>query len=77
MPSKTFRVGKWMNSHHRMARSVMDILEGRNPEYELVPGPQARLYLEMAMDAHAYHIADTRIYFPLDDANNPFDTWTA
>ena len=69
MPSKTFRVGKWMNSHHRMARSVMDILEGRNPEYELVQGSQARLYLEMAMAA--------RIYFPLKDTNNPFDSSSA
>ena len=36
---------KWVNSHHRMARSMMDILEGKEPEYELVQGPQARLYL--------------------------------
>ena len=68
---------KWVNSHHRMARSMMDILEGKEPEYELVQGPQARLYLEMAMAAHASHIAGARIYFPLEETNNPFDTWTA
>ncbi len=57
-----------------MARSMMDMLEGKEPEYALVQGSQARLYLEMAMAAH---VAGTRIYLPLEDANNPFDSWSA
>lgn len=53
---------------------MMDMLEGKEPEYALVQGSQARLYLEMAMAAH---VAGTRIYLPLEDANNPFDSWSA
>ena len=68
---------KWVNAHHRMARSMMDMLEGKTPEYELVQGPNARLYLEMAMAAHASHIAGARVSLPLSDGKNPFDSWTS
>ena len=67
---------KWVNAHHRMAGCMIDMLAGRPPEYELVQGPNARLYLEMAMAAHASHIAGARVSLPLPDAKNPFDTWT-
>ena len=68
---------KWVNAHHRMARSMMDMLEGNTPEYELVQGPNARLYLEMAMAAHASHIAGARVSLPLSEGKNPFDSWTS
>ena len=68
---------KWVHAHHRMARSMMDMLEGKTPEYELVHGPNARLYLEMAMAAHASHIAGARVSLPLPDGKNPFDSWTS
>ena len=29
---------KWVNAHHRMARSLLDLLDGRQPEYELCIG---------------------------------------
>jgi predicted dehydrogenase len=68
---------KWVNAHHRMARSMMDMLVGQTPEYELAQGPNARLYLEMAMATHASHIAGTRVSLPLPDGKNPFDSWTS
>ena len=68
---------KWVNAHHRMARSMMDMLEGKTPEYELVQGPNARLYSEMAMAAHASHMAGARVSLPLSDGKNPFDSWTS
>ena len=67
---------KWVNAHHRMARSMMDMLEGKTPEYELLQGPNARLYSEMAMAAHASHIAGARVSLPLPDGKNPFNSWT-
>jgi hypothetical protein len=66
---------KWVNAHHRMARSMVTILQGGQPECELVQLPNARLYLEMAMMAHASHIAGARVNFPLETAVNPFDQW--
>ena len=68
---------KWVNAHHRMARSMMDMLEGKTPEYELVQGPNARLYLEMAMAPHASQVAGARVSLPLPDGRNPFDSWTS
>lgn len=67
---------KWVKAHHRMARSMVAMLRGESPEYELVQGENARLYLEMAMMAHASHIAEARVSLPLPDGKNPFDTWT-
>ena len=67
---------KWINAHHRMARSMMDMLEGKNPEWELVQLTNARLYLEMAMMAHASHMAGSRVSLPLATSDNPFDHWT-
>ena len=40
-----------------MARSFIDMIEGKEPEWELVELENARLYLEMAMMAHASHMA--------------------
>jgi predicted dehydrogenase len=68
---------KWVNAHHRMARSMVKILRGEEPECDLVQGPNARLYLEMAMMAHASHIAGARVNLPLETAANPFDEWVA
>ncbi len=66
---------KWVNAHHRMARSMVAMLRGQEPEFELVQGANARIYLEMAMLAHASHIAGARVTYPLPSALNPFDTW--
>jgi len=68
---------KWVKAHHRMAASMIALLRGEEPEYELVQGENARLYLEMAMMAHASHIAGARVNYPLGTATNPFDQWTA
>jgi predicted dehydrogenase len=66
---------KWVNAHHRMAQSMVAMLKGEEPEFELVQGENARIYLEMAMMAHASHIAGARVAYPLGYATNPFDTW--
>lgn len=66
---------KWVKAHHRMAASMSALLRGEAPEYELVQGENARLYLEMAMMAHASHIAGARVNYPLGLATNPFDDW--
>jgi len=67
---------KWVRAHHRMAASMISMLRGETPEYDLVQLPNARLYLEMALLAHAAHITGTRTSLPLPDGNNPFDTWS-
>ncbi len=66
---------KWLNAHRRMARSMIDMIEGREPEWELVELENARLYLEMAMMAHASHRAGARVGLPLASTANPFDDW--
>lgn len=66
---------KWVKAHWRMAASMVTMLRGQTPEWELVQGPNARLYLEMAMMAHASHISGSRVSWPLGTATNPFDTW--
>lgn len=66
---------KWVKAHHRMARSMVAMLRGQTPEFELVQAPNARIYLEMGMMAHASHMAGARVNWPLGYANNPFDTW--
>jgi hypothetical protein len=58
-----------------MAQSMVAMLKGEEPEFELVQGENARIYLEMAMMAHASHIAGARVAYPLGYATNPFDTW--
>ncbi len=68
---------KWVNAHRRMARSMMDMLEGKAPEWELVQLPDAKRHLEMAMLAHASHMQGARVSPPLPDGKNPFDHWTA
>jgi predicted dehydrogenase len=67
---------KWVRAHHRMAASMISMLRGETPEYDLVQLPNARLYLEMALSAHAAHISGARTPLPLPDGNNPFDTWS-
>jgi hypothetical protein len=67
---------KWVRAHHRMAASMVAMLRGDTPEYDLVQLPNARLYLEMALLAHAAHITGARTTLPLPDGNNPFDTWS-
>ena len=66
---------KWLNAHRRMARSMIDMIEGKEPEWELVELENARLYLEMAMMAHASHKAGARVGLPLAGTANPFDEW--
>jgi predicted dehydrogenase len=66
---------KWQRAHQRMARSMVDLLQGREPEWELVRGEHARLYAEMAMAAHASHMAGARVNLPLQGGHNPFDQW--
>ena len=66
---------KWLKAHQRMARAFIDGLEGREPEWELVGLENARLYLEMAMMAHASHRAGARVSLPLASTKNPFDDW--
>lgn len=66
---------KWVKAHHRMARAMIDMLEGREPEWTLVDLGRSRLLLEMAMMAHASHKAGTRVSLPLASTNNPFDDW--
>ena len=66
---------KWVKAHHRMARSMLDKLDGREPEFPLLDGRTARRHLEWAMAAHASHIAGARVALPLTDPHNPFDAW--
>jgi len=66
---------KWVRAHQRMTASMVAMLRGDTPECELVQGVQARLYLEMALLAHASHIAGARVSLPLPDGRNPFDSW--
>ena len=51
---------KWVNAHHRMAKAMIDRIEGREPEYELLEGSTARRHVEWAMAAHAAHMAGAR-----------------
>jgi predicted dehydrogenase len=66
---------KWVRAHHRMAASMAAALRGETPEYDLVGPANARLYLEMALLAHAAHIAGARVPLPLAGGRNPFDAW--
>ena len=66
---------KWVNAHHRMARSMIDRIEGRDREYTLLEGRQARKHLTWAMAAHASHVSGARVSLPQDISENPFDTW--
>ena len=66
---------KWLNAHRRMAESMVAMLENKEPEWELVGLEKSRLYLEMAMMAHAAHIAEARVSLPLESTANPFDKW--
>lgn len=66
---------KWINAHHRMARSMMDLIKGKEPEYELCHATTARRHIEMAMGARLSHIRGSRVTFPLVENENPFDTW--
>ena len=66
---------KWVNAHHRKAKAMIDRIEGREPEYELLEGSTARRHVEWAMAAHAAHMAGARVALPLDTAHNPFDAW--
>ena len=66
---------KWVNAHHRMARSLLDLLDGRQPEYELCIGQAARLLVEMATAVRLAHIRGARVPFPVTEAGNPFESW--
>ena len=66
---------KWVNAHHRMARSMLDLLDGRQPEYELCLGQAARLTVEMAIAARLAHIRGARVSFPVAETGNPFASW--
>ena len=64
-----------VNAHHRMAKAMIDRIEGRKPEYELLEGGTARRHVEWAMAARAAHMAGARVALALDTAHNPFDSW--
>jgi hypothetical protein len=66
---------KWVRAHQRMAAAMVATLRGEAPEYDLVGAANARLYLEMALLAHAAHISGARTPLPLADGRNPFDAW--
>ena len=66
---------KWINAHHRIARSILDMLDGKTPEYELCLGQIARRHMEMAMAARLSHIRGTRVSLPMDETGNPFEGW--
>jgi len=66
---------KWLNAHRRMAKSMIDRIEGRTPEFNLLEGKEARRHTEWAMAAHASHMCGSRVTFPLTTTTNPFDTW--
>ncbi len=66
---------KWINAHHRMARSMIDMIEGKKPEFELCTGKTARKHMEMAMAARLSHIRGDRVSLPLEDSANPYDSW--
>jgi len=70
---------KWLKAHQRMAASMLQMLRGEEPEWDLVQGPNARLYLEWAMAAHASHMLGARVALPLpapfDNGENPFAQW--
>jgi predicted dehydrogenase len=69
------RDNMWIEAHHNMARSMIDLIDGRNPEFELCDGRAARSQIAMAMAARLAHIKGGRVYFPLKDGQNPFDDW--
>jgi predicted dehydrogenase len=66
---------KWINAHNRMARSMIDMIEGRQPEYELCMGKTARRHMAMAMAARLSHINGARVALPLEESGNPLDSW--
>ena len=66
---------KWINAHHRMARSLLDTLDGKQPAYELCVGPDARRLVEMAIAARLAHIRGARVSFPVAETGNPFANW--
>lgn len=66
---------KWINAHHRMARSMLDMLDGKTPEYELCTGRNARRHIEMAMAARLSHIRGERVMLPINETDNPFLSW--
>ncbi len=68
---------KWLDAHRRMARALLDVLEGKPPAWELVHLPDARRFLETALLAHAAHVQGARVSPPLPDGKNPFDHWSA
>jgi predicted dehydrogenase len=66
---------KWINAHHRMSHAMLDILDGKTPEYELCLGQTARHHMEMAMAARLSHIRGARVVFPMEETGNPLETW--
>ena len=66
---------KWINAHQRMARSMLDLIKGTTPKFELCQATTVRKHIEMAMAAHLSHIQGNRVNFPLTEASNPFDSW--
>ena len=66
---------KWLNAHHRSARAMIDMIDGKPPEYELCLGPAARIGTEMAVATRVSHIKGARGPFPLEEKGDPFETW--
>ena len=66
---------KWVNAHHRMAKSMVDMLEGREPEINLCMARDQRDYAMMSMAARDSHIKGARVALPFEFDGNPFDNW--
>lgn len=76
-PDGTPRSGKeWTReSNHMIAREIVDaILEERELQ-GVSTAADARAALEMIHAVHASSIRKARVYFPLDDRENPYRAW--
>ena len=72
------REDMWVEAHHNMARSMINVIDGGAPGFELCDGRTARGEAAMAMAARASHVSASRIAFPFDpdgEMGNVFDSW--
>ena len=58
-----------------MTRALLDLLDGRRPEYELCMGTAVRVPVETAVAARLAHIRGTRVPLPVTEPGNPFENW--
>lgn len=66
---------KWIDSHHRMAKSMVAMIDGLKPEYTLCTGRDQRNYAMMSMAARMSHVKGCRIPLPMEFDGNPFESW--